>query len=67
MRDDLLRRSRGLMKDIYQLIREKEQQLSQLRREIAALRVVAPMLADQPDPAADHILSDRPGPVEPWP
>ena len=55
------------MKDIYQLLREKEQRIEQLRREVEALRAVAPMLADQSDPAADAILTDSPGPVKLWP
>jgi len=62
LRDDLLRRSRGVVKDIYQLLREKEQRIEQLRREVEALRAVAPMLADQSDPAAKAILTDSPGP-----
>jgi hypothetical protein len=41
------------VKDIYQLLREKEQRIEQLRREVEALRAVAPMLADQSDPAAE--------------
>jgi hypothetical protein len=54
------------MKDIYQLLREKEQRIAQLRKEIEALRVVLPMLADQSD-TAEPILSDHPGPVKLWP
>jgi hypothetical protein len=54
------------MKDIYQLLREKEQRIEQLRREVEALRTVAPMLADQAD-TAEPILSDHPGPLKLWP
>jgi hypothetical protein len=55
------------MKNIYQLLREKEQRIEQVRKEIEALRAVAPLLADQPDTAVEPILSDRPGPVKTWP
>ena len=35
------------MKDIYEMLREKETDLARLRAEVAALRFVAPLLADQ--------------------
>jgi hypothetical protein len=54
------------MRDIYQLLREKEQRIEQVRKEIEALRAVVPLLADQTDPA-ESILSDHPGPVKVWP
>ena len=55
------------MKDIYQVLHEKEQQIDQLRKEVEALRIVAPILTDQPEPSAELILSDRPGLVKLWP
>ena len=54
------------MKDIYQVLREKEQRMAQLRKEIEALRAVIPLLADQSEPE-EPILSDHPGPVKLWP
>jgi hypothetical protein len=35
------------MKNIYEVLREKEMDLTRLRTEVAALRFVAPLLADQ--------------------
>jgi hypothetical protein len=55
------------MKDIYQLLREKQQRIEQVRKEIAALRAVVPLLADQSEPSAEEILGDPPGPVKVWP
>ena len=34
------------MKDIYELLRQKELQISRLEKEVAALRVVASLLSD---------------------
>lgn len=34
------------MKDIYEVLREKEMTLARLRTEVEALRLVAPLLAD---------------------
>ncbi len=44
------------MKDLYQVLRQKELDLERLRQEIEALRFVTPLLAD--DPEAD--LAARP-------
>ena len=35
------------MKDINQILREKEAELTRISREVEALRLVAPLLADQ--------------------
>jgi hypothetical protein len=37
------------MKDIFQVLREKELDIIRLQREIAALRVVTPILAEETD------------------
>lgn len=37
------------MKDVYLLLRQKESDLARLRVEIDSLRVVAPLLAEEPD------------------
>jgi hypothetical protein len=55
------------MKNIYQLLREKEERIPQLTKEVEALRTVAPLLADQSDPAEEPILNERQGPVKQWP
>jgi hypothetical protein len=43
------------MRDIYQLLREKELEITQVRREIEALRSIIPLLTDD-----DEILSEHP-------
>ena len=56
------------MRDIYQLLREKEQRIEQVRKEVEALRAVLPLLADQSDDPIASILSGHPGPVnKQWP
>lgn len=37
------------MRDIYQVLYRKEQELQQLRREIEVLRIVIPLLQDEAD------------------
>jgi hypothetical protein len=37
------------MKDIYELLRRKELEISRLEREVQALRVAAPLLSDDRD------------------
>ena len=39
------------MKDIYELLRQKEVGIERVRKEIAALRLVAPLLSDEGDTA----------------
>jgi len=34
------------MKDVYELLRQKESEVSRLQKEVEALRVIAPLLAD---------------------
>ena len=38
------------MKDIYQILREKEQAIARVRREVEALRFCAPMLTEAAGP-----------------
>jgi hypothetical protein len=40
------------MKNAYEVLRETELRVVQVRKEIAALLVVAPLLKDESDPAA---------------
>jgi hypothetical protein len=40
-----------LMKDIYELLRQKEQHLRQLQREVEALQIAAGLLAENDTPA----------------
>jgi hypothetical protein len=47
------------MRNVYQLLREKELQIARVRQEIEALRATIPLLADE---------TDEPDPVtEPYP
>jgi len=45
------------MKDIYQVIRQKELEMSIIRGQIEALKFCIPLLADDPDPD-EHILAE---------
>ena len=42
------------MHDVYEVLRAKEMLIEQVAREIEALRLVAPLLADDRDPRSDH-------------
>jgi hypothetical protein len=50
----------GGMKNIYEVLREKETDLARLRTEVEALRLVAPMLADQSGEPNDNAGVRRP-------
>ena len=43
------------MKDIYELLRQKELDISRLEIEVEALRIVAPLLSDDGDSDADNM------------
>jgi hypothetical protein len=45
------------MKDIYELLRQKELQISRLETEVEALRVVAPLLSENQDVSDDGQLT----------
>lgn len=45
----------GSVKDPYTLLRQKEQDVVRVRREIRALRIVIPLLADN-EPASKYVL-----------
>ncbi|MGD0512085.1 MAG: hypothetical protein ABSA29_02210 [Terriglobales bacterium] len=47
------------MKNVYEVLREKEMLLARLRIEVDALRVVVPLLADRTE-AGDDRLPDQP-------
>jgi hypothetical protein len=42
-----------LVKSPYSVLRQKEEQLAQVRREVEALRLVIPLLEDQEMPSVD--------------
>jgi hypothetical protein len=58
-----------LMRDVYQLLRQKELDLERVRKEISALRAVVPMLAEGNDSVVDPFdLSRSPAPQKnKWP
>jgi hypothetical protein len=63
------------MRDIYEVLREKEHALERVRREIEALRAVAPLLADDatsgpaypPDAGRKEATSGQQVPTTKWP
>jgi hypothetical protein len=45
------------MKNVYEVLREKEMRLARLRTEVDALRIVVPLLADRSTEAGDdHVV-----------
>ena len=42
------------MKNVYEVLREKEAQLRQVQMEVEALRVAAPLLSEESDAEADN-------------
>jgi hypothetical protein len=46
------------MRDVYEVLRQKELEVSRLQKEVEALRVAAPLLSDEEDE------DDRPGPLQ---
>jgi hypothetical protein len=42
-----------VMKNVYEVLRQKELELSRLEKEVEALRVAAPLLSDDKDAAAE--------------
>jgi predicted dithiol-disulfide oxidoreductase (DUF899 family) len=44
------------MRDLYQLLLEKEQEITRVRQEIAALRSIIPLLLDDDDNPAEKAL-----------
>ena len=55
------------MKDVYEVLRQKELEVSRLQTEVAALRVAAPLLTDaeaedDDQPALQRAANDSPQP-----
>jgi hypothetical protein len=42
------------MKNVYEVLRQKELELSRLKKEIEALRVAAPLLSEDREPGNDN-------------
>lgn len=50
------------MRDVHQLLREKELEVARVRQEIEALRSIIPLLADEDE---DEVTSAAPPPYSP--
>jgi hypothetical protein len=48
------------MKNVYEVLRQKELELSRLEKEVEALRVAAPLLSDDKDAAAADTAVTKP-------
>jgi hypothetical protein len=48
------------MKNVYEVLRQKELELSRLEKEVEALRVAAPLLSDDKDMSLDVAPSSKP-------
>ncbi len=58
------------MKNVYEVLRQKELELARLEKEVEALRVAAPLLSDDKDTAADTavkptLTASAPAPQQP--
>jgi hypothetical protein len=45
------------MKNVYEVLRQKELELARLEKEVEALRVAAPLLSDEKETAADTTMA----------
>jgi len=43
------------MKNVYEVLRQKEMELTRLEKEVEALRLVAPLLSEEKEAAADMV------------
>lgn len=48
------------MKNVYEVLRQKELELARLEKEVEALRVAAPLLSDDKDVAATETAVNKP-------
>ena len=48
------------MKNVYEVLRQKELELSRLEKEVEALRVAAPLLSDDKDAASTETAVSKP-------
>lgn len=55
------------MKDIYQVLREKEQAIVRLRQEVEALRFCLPMLAEMNELSSSPAVQTSAVPANRWP
>lgn len=43
------------MKNVYEVLRQKEMELTRLEKEVEALRVVAPLLSEEKEPVSEKV------------
>jgi hypothetical protein len=55
------------VKDIYQVLREKELAVARVRQEVEALRFCAPMLSEGSEPGENTTPSTGTAPANRWP
>jgi hypothetical protein len=48
------------MKNVYEVLRQKELELARLEKEVEALRVAAPLLSDGQEPVAIEATNNKP-------
>ena len=48
------------MKNVYEVLRQKELELARLEKEVEALRVAAPLLSDDKDAGIDAVATVKP-------
>jgi hypothetical protein len=48
------------MKNVYEVLRQKELELSRLEKEVEALRVAAPLLSDDKEAGAEAVATVKP-------
>jgi hypothetical protein len=56
------------MKNVYEVLRQKELEVSRLKREVEALRVAAPLVSEGEDAGNDNkprLATNAPGPSTP--
>lgn len=49
----MMLRSGEPMKNVYEVLRQKEMELTRLEKEVEALRLVAPLLSEEKEPVSD--------------
>jgi hypothetical protein len=57
------------MRDVYEVLRQKEQEVSRLKQEVEALRVAAPLLSDgeaDDQPTLQRAVNETPQPDSGW-
>ena len=61
-------RERITMKNVYEVLRQKEMELTRLEKEVKALRMVAPLLADseEPEPLSGSAAALKPNLSDEW-